>query len=100
MKIAKARFVDPGRNGLYGMAAIALSMFVFAYSSIFGQVSILAYYAIWFPLVAIDYRHALGNYSRYLWILAFGLLALMSYFWSDAPGVAIRAGIQYMPHLA
>lgn len=99
MKLAKARFVDADRNGLYGAAAVALSVFVFAYSAVFGQVSILAYYAVWFPLVAIDYRHALGNYSRYFWILAFGAMALLSTFWSDAFSVSLRAGIQYLTHL-
>lgn len=99
MRIAKARFVDPERNGLFGIAAVALSVFVFAYSSRFGQVSILAYYAVWFPLIAIDYRHALGNYGKFLWIIGFGVFALLSVFWSQAPSVSLRAGIQYMTHV-
>ena len=51
MRIAKASLVTPGDNQLYGMAAVALSLFVFAYSARFGQVSILAYYGLWLPLV-------------------------------------------------
>ena len=99
MRIAKSRFVDPDRNALYGMLAVAISVIVFAYSSRFGQVSILAYYGVWFLLVAIDYRHSLGNYGRFAWIVAFGALALLSVFWSAAPNVTLRAGIQYMTHI-
>jgi exopolysaccharide production protein ExoQ len=99
MKIAKARFVSPDHNFWYGLFAIALSVFIFAYSSRFGQVSILTYYALWFPLVLIDYRHSLGNYAKFYWILAFGIFACLSVFWSAAPGVTMRAGLQYMTHI-
>lgn len=99
MNIAKSRFVDPERNLAYGFVAVALSVFVFAYSTRFGQVSILAYYALWFPLVLIDYRRALGNYGKFLWIIAFGALACLSVFWSDAPGVTARAALQYATHI-
>ena len=97
MKIAKAWFVDPDRNLAYGFVAVALSFFVFAYSTRFGQVSILAYYALWFPLILIDYRQSLGNYGKFLWIIAFATLACLSVFWSAAPGVTARAGVQYLP---
>ncbi|WP_284757093.1 O-antigen ligase [Agrobacterium sp. fls2-241-TYG-188a] len=99
MRIAKSALIDPNKNGLYGTAAVALSFFVFAYSSKFGQVSILAYYAMWFPLVVVDYRRVLGNYTRYLWIFAFGILAVLSSFWSDAMSVTMRASIQYLTHI-
>ncbi len=99
MRIAKSALIDPDKNGLYGTAAVALSFFVFAYSSKFGQVSILAYYAMWFPLVVVDYRRVLGNYARYLWIFAFGILAVLSSFWSDAMSVTMRASIQYLTHI-
>ncbi len=99
MRIAKSALIDPDKNGLYGTAAVALSFFVFAYSSKFGQVSILAYYAMWFPLVVVDYRRVLGNYTRYLWIFAFGILAVLSSFWSDAMSVTMRASIQYLTHI-
>lgn len=99
MRIAKSALIDPDRNGLYGTAAVALSFFVFAYSSKFGQISILAYYAVWLPLVVVDYRRVLGNYTRYFWIFAFGILAVLSSFWSDAMSVSLRASIQYMTHI-
>jgi len=99
MKIAKAGFVSPDDNFRYGFVAIAISVFVFAYSTRFGQISILAYYALWLPLVLIDYRHSLGDYSKFIWIIAFGVLALLSMFWSAAPGVTARAGVQYMSHI-
>lgn len=99
MRIAKSVLVEPGRNEIYGVAAVALSFFVFAYSSRFGQISILAYYGVWLPLVVVDYRRVLGNYLRYGWIFAFALFCFLSAFWSDAPSVSLRAAIQYLTHV-
>lgn len=99
MKIAKRRFINPDRNFWYGIVAVAISVFVFAYSIRFGQVSILAYYALWLPLVLLDYRHVLGNYAKFYWIVAFVLFACLSLFWSAAPGVTARASVQYMSHI-
>lgn len=96
MRIAKSRLIEPGRNEFYGIAAVAFSFFVLAYSSRFGQISILAYYALWFPLILIDHRRVLGNYRRYLWIFAFALFCFLSAFWSMAPSVSLRAAIQYL----
>lgn len=99
MRIAKASLIDPGANTAYAATAVALSFFVFAYSFRFGQVSILAYYALWLPLVIVDYRRVLGNYARYGWIFAFAVFACLSVFWSQAPGVTARAGVQYLSHV-
>ncbi|MCJ8054776.1 O-antigen ligase family protein [Shinella curvata] len=99
MRIAKTRLISPDDNEAYATFAIALSFFVFAYSFRFGQASILAYYALWLPLVVIDYRRVLGNYTRYAWIFAFALFACLSVFWSQAPGVTARAGVQYLSHV-
>lgn len=99
MRIAKASLIDPGSNTAYAATAVALSFFVFAYSFRFGQVSILAYYALWLPLVIVDYRRVLGNYARYGWIFAFAVFACLSIFWSQAPGVTARAGVQYLSHV-
>lgn len=99
MRIAKARLIGPAGNEAYGVVAVALSFFVFAYSFRFGQASILAYYALWLPLVAVDYRRVLGNYRHYLWIFAFALFACLSVFWSQAPGVTARAAVQYLSHV-
>jgi exopolysaccharide production protein ExoQ len=99
MKIAKARFTSPDHNFGYGLFAVAISIFVFAYSARFGQASIMVYYALWFPLVLIDYRHSLGNYAKFYWIIALGVLACLSIFWSAAPGVTARAALQYMSHI-
>ena len=99
MRISKARLIGPAGNEVYAATAVALSFFVFAYSFRFGQVSILAYYALWLPLVAVDYRRVLGNYARYLWIFAFALIACLSVFWSQAPGATARAAVQYLSHV-
>lgn len=81
------------------MVAVSLSVFVFAYSFRFGQPSVLLYYALWLPLILIDYRAVLGNYNRFYWIIAFGALACLSVFWSAAPSVTARAGLQYASHI-
>lgn len=100
MKIAKALLVRPDHNFWYGLTAVALSMFVFAYSTRFGKVSILVYYAFWLPLVLVDYRQSLGNYAKSGWIVAFAVFACLSVFWSAAPGVTARAGLQLASHVA
>ena len=99
MKIPKAILVDPQRNQLYGCAAVALSIFVFAYSTRFGQVSILAYYACWLPLLLVDHRRILDGYWHYLWVIAFAVLACLSVFWSAAPSVTARASVQLLSHV-
>lgn len=99
MRITKASLITPGENRAYGVAAVSLSLFVFAYSSLFGQASILAYYGLWLPLVLVDYRSVLGNYTRYLWIFAFAIFACLSLFWSAAPAQTLRTGIQYLSHV-
>jgi exopolysaccharide production protein ExoQ len=99
MKIAKSSLVRPGENLVYGIFALTVSYVVFAYSGRFGQVSILLYYAVWLPLVLIDYRRALGNYVKYIWIFAFAIFALLSVFWSAAPATTTRTGIQYLTHV-
>jgi exopolysaccharide production protein ExoQ len=99
MRIAKAILVDPDRNLVYGLGAITISMFVFAYSTLFGKVPILVYYAVWFPLVLVDYRGVLGNWLRYWWIVPFAVLALLSVFWSQATGTSARAAVQFATHL-
>ncbi|MFB9949560.1 O-antigen ligase family protein [Rhizobium puerariae] len=99
MRIAKSALIDPARNEVYGVAAVALSLFVFAYSSRFGQISILAYYGVWFLLVLVDYRRALGNYLKYLWIFGFALFCFLSAFWSPAFGTSLRTAIQYLTHI-
>jgi exopolysaccharide production protein ExoQ len=99
MKIAKALFVSPEHNFWYGLAAVTLSMFVFAYSTRFGKVSILAYYACWLPLLLIDYRRILSRPGHFFWIVAFAGFACLSVFWSQAPSTTARAGIQFLSHV-
>ncbi|WP_052195040.1 O-antigen ligase family protein [Aureimonas altamirensis] len=98
MRIARAWLIDPEHNRLYGVAAMTLSVFVFAYSTIFGPVSILAYYALWLPLIFVDYRKVLGSVVLAPWIVAFVAVALLSTFWSDAFSTTARASIQFATH--
>jgi exopolysaccharide production protein ExoQ len=99
MKIAKARLVNPDHNLWYGLVAVSVSIFVFAYSLRFGKVSILAYYGLWLPLILVDYRRALGDWADLAWIVPFAALACLSVFWSAAPGVTARASVQFASHV-
>lgn len=99
MRIRRSSLVDPDCNTLYGAFAVAVSFAVFAYSFRIGQVAILAYYAVWLPLILVDYRFTLGRLASSPQLLVFALLACLSYFWSDAPDVTIRAAMQYLSHV-
>ncbi|MBP1852946.1 O-antigen ligase family protein [Rhizobium halophytocola] len=99
MRIAKSLLVEPETNDLYGIMAMVLSLFVFAYSTRFGQISILAFYGVWLPLVVVDYRRVLGNYFHFTWIFAFAILCFLSAFWSQAPSTSLRAATQYLTHV-
>ncbi|MDZ5696135.1 O-antigen ligase [Chelativorans sp. M5D2P16] len=100
MKIPVALFVSPERNFGYGAVAVALSLFVFAYSTRFGQAPILLYYALWLPLPLLDPPRYLRGNAHLPWIVAFGVFALLSTFWSAAPGATARASVQYLSHVA
>lgn len=99
MKIPKSILIDPDRNETYGTFAVAVSMVAFAYSPNFGQILILAYYAVWLPLLFVDYR-------RFSWKLSSAWLPILiaayvcfSVFWSQAAGISARAAVQYASHI-
>jgi len=99
MKIPKSILIDPDRNETYGIFAVAVSMLAFAYSPNFGQILILAYYAVWLPLLFVDHR-------RFTWKLSSAWLPMLlaayvcfSVFWSQAAGISARAAVQYSSHI-
>ncbi|MER8465596.1 O-antigen ligase [Mesorhizobium sp. M1409] len=100
MKIPKSLLIDPERNSVYGAFAVAVSIWAFSYSVIFGQVLILAYYAVWLPLILVDYRRFLRQLSSAWLPLLFAAYVCSSVFWSQAPGVTARTAIQYFSHIA
>jgi exopolysaccharide production protein ExoQ len=100
MKIPKSLLVDPEKNTVYGTFAVAVSIWAFSYSSVFGQVLILAYYAVWLPLILVDYRRLLRHASSAWLPLAFAIYVCLSVFWSDAPGITLRTAVQYCSHIA
>lgn len=99
MKIPKSLLVEPEKNAVYGSFAVAVSVIAFAYSSNFGQILILAYYAVWLPLVLVDYRRLLKGLSSAWLPLVFAAYVCFSVFWSDASGITARAAVQYFSHL-
>jgi exopolysaccharide production protein ExoQ len=100
MKIPKSLLIDPEKNSVYGAFAVAVSIWAFSYSVIFGQVLILAYYAVWLPLILVDYRRFLRRLSSAWLPLLFAAYVCFSVFWSQAPGVTARTSIQYFSHIA
>jgi exopolysaccharide production protein ExoQ len=100
MKIPKSLLVDPEKNSVYGAFAVAVSIWAFSYSVIFGQVLILAYYAVWLPLILVDYRRFLRQLSSAWLPLLFAAYVCFSVFWSQAPGVTARTAVQYFSHIA
>ncbi|RWC40766.1 O-antigen ligase [Mesorhizobium sp.] len=100
MKIPKSLLVDPEKNSVYGAFAVAVSIWAFSYSVIFGQVLILAYYAVWLPLVLVDYRRFLRHLSSAWLPLLFAAYVCFSVVWSQAPGVTARTAVQYFSHIA
>ncbi|TIU85364.1 MAG: O-antigen ligase family protein, partial [Mesorhizobium sp.] len=99
MKIPKSLLVDPEKSTVYGTFAVAISIWAFSYSSVFGQILILAYYAVWLPLIMVDYRRLLRHASSAWLPLAFAIYVCLSVFWSDAPGITLRTAIQYCSHI-
>ena len=99
MKIPKSLLVEPDRNHVYGCFAVVVSVIAFAYSSNFGQVLILAYYAVWLPLILVDYRRFLRNFSSAWLPLTFAAYVCLSVFWSHAAGTTARASLQYFSHI-
>ncbi|CAN7167483.1 O-antigen ligase family protein [Mesorhizobium sp. LjRoot246] len=100
MKIPKSLLIDPEKNSVYGAFAVAVSIWAFSYSVIFGQVLILAYYAVWLPLVLVDYRRFLRQLSSAWLPLLFAAYVCFSVVWSQAPGVTARTAVQYFSHIA
>lgn len=94
--IRKSSLVQWGDNFNYGVFAVAVSVTVFAYSTLVGPVAILVFYALWMPLVFVDYRAVIGNFTRFWWIFPFAAFACLSYLWSAAPDISLRSSIQYM----
>ncbi|RVB45282.1 O-antigen ligase family protein, partial [Mesorhizobium sp. M7A.F.Ca.CA.004.05.1.1] len=100
MKIPKSLLIDPEKNSVYGAFAVAVSIWAFSYSVIFGQILILAYYAVWLPLILVDYRRFLRHLSSAWLPLLFAAYICFSVFWSQAPGVTARTSVQYFSHIA
>ncbi|MEM6974027.1 MAG: O-antigen ligase [Pseudomonadota bacterium] len=95
MKLDTGYLIDPARNLAFMALALTVAIFVFAYSTRFGQVSILAFYACWLPLLALRPGLFLPGLGRVAVLGLLPALALLSVIWSDLPAVSLRAAIQY-----
>ena len=100
MLIAKSIFVDPRKNEVFGIAAISFSMFTFAYSIIFGQITILIFYAFWLPFLVLKPELLLGGLHRVILLLLLPATAVLSTLWSDYPDVTLRGSLQYASTMA
>lgn len=95
MQIPQRRLLDRDANAAFAIAAVAVSIFVFAYSIRFGQLAILAFYALWLPVFLLRPRILLDGAHRVLPLLVLPAVAALSTLWSDVPATTLRAAIQY-----
>lgn len=95
MRIPHRALIDPGENALIAVPAVAISFYVFAYSTLFGQISVLVFYACWFPAFVISPGLLLPGIGRVALLLLLPFLAVLSTLWSDVPSTTLRAAIQY-----
>jgi exopolysaccharide production protein ExoQ len=95
LSLPRARLIDPSRNAVFAVPAIAASLFVFAYSTHFGEAAILLFYALWLPLPLLAPALLTDGARPVLLIAALPLLAFASTLWSDAPAATLRAAVQY-----
>ncbi|WP_108658704.1 O-antigen ligase family protein [Acuticoccus kandeliae] len=95
IRIPKRIVTEAPANTLYIAAAMTVSMFVFAYSTRFGQISILALYGVWFLPLAVEPRLLLKHFGVTVLLFAIAALAIASTVWSMNPSGSLRAGIQY-----
>jgi exopolysaccharide production protein ExoQ len=93
--IPRDRILDPAANAVFAVPAIALSLFVFAYSTLFGQISILAFYGLWMPILFLLPALLTQNLRPVIFVLMLPALAALSVLWSDVPAATLRASIQY-----
>lgn len=95
MMIDRLWLADRQRNTVWAVSAVALSTWVFAYSTRFGPVSILAFYGVWGLLLLVPAASLWGRLHRPLLLLSLPALAALSVVWSDRPDTTLRAAIQY-----
>ncbi len=95
MSIALASLIDPERNTPYAVPAIAISMFVFAYSPSFGPLSVLIFYGLWLLPFTLAPRILLARPWPVILLLLVPFFFALSTIWSDSPAVTLRASIQY-----
>lgn len=95
MNIDRRVIFDPDANAIYVVPAIAWSVFVFAYSTEFGQIAILGFYALWLAPFLLSPELLAHGFRRVLPLLLLPLLAVLSTLWSDTPATTLRASIQF-----
>lgn len=95
LAIPRARLLNSGENTIFAVVAIALSLYVFAYSVLYGQKSILVFYACWLPLLFLRPDLLFDKARPVIVILFLPAFAALSTLWSDVSTATLRASIQY-----
>lgn len=98
MLILKSSLIDPNQNSILTVPAISLSVFIFAYSFIFGPIAILIYFACWFPFLALEYKRVISTMVFSPVLVGFIFFAVLSVLWSQFPNATARSSIQLASH--
>ncbi|WP_181708676.1 O-antigen ligase family protein [Chthonobacter rhizosphaerae] len=83
------------RNAIYAYGALALTVYAFSYSIVFGSGILVAVLVAWF-LPAVLKPRAIRIAILDLVILMLPILALVSTLWSEHPDATLRGSLQYL----
>lgn len=99
MRLSLELIRDPDRNGVFATAAVATTVFLYAYSLIYGPLAILAVYGLWLPIALV--KPDIIRMTRLeILIWSFPLVLVASVFWSTEPSWSLRAALQFATTLA
>ncbi|WP_181705752.1 O-antigen ligase family protein [Chthonobacter rhizosphaerae] len=99
MQIYTASISHPDHNAPYAILAVAATVYIYSYATVFGSVLLLAVYGLWFlPLLL---RPSLFRFQvSDVFIYGLSLIALISTFWSVYPDLTLRGSIQLITTIA
>lgn len=87
---------DNNLSDYYALPALILSVIIMAHSIKVGFISILAFYLLWLPQLALRPRQIVNPIGKPLLILLLPIFCTYSVFWSQEPARSLYFGIQFI----